>query len=216
MTRTIGPNRLFLNPTTSDSPISSACIDPVIVQFHRTLPQYSRTPFVGLVGVANELKLGGVFVKDETSRFGLSSFKILGASWATFRAVTEALGLPKETSVQELAEGTQTASIRVFAATEGNHGRAVARMAAIIGAQAFIMVPKHLDQYTIDLITDEGATIELIDGDYDQAVHAAASCSMAENGLLIQDTAWDGYEQIPQVRHLFMIPMKMRSDYIAL
>jgi diaminopropionate ammonia-lyase family len=180
------------------------------------LPQYSRTPFVGLVGVANELKLGGVFVKDETSRFGLPSFKILGASWATFRAVTEALGLPKETSVQELAEGTQTASIRVFAATEGNHGRAVARMAAIIGAQAFIMVPKHLDQYTIDLITDEGATIELIDGDYDQAVHAAASCSMAENGLLIQDTAWDGYEQIPQVRHLFMIPMKMRSDYIAL
>jgi diaminopropionate ammonia-lyase len=201
MAQKLGPNRVFVNRIT-DITKSSASIDPTIIQFHRTLPQYSRTPLVSLARVAKELGLGSVFIKDETSRFGLPSFKILGASWATFCAVTEALGLPRQISVEELIQATQFTYVKIFAATEGNHGRAVARMAAVIGVQAFIFVPKHLDHSTMSFIAGEGATVEIIDGGYDQAVRAAASRSTVENGLLIQDTAWDGYEQIPQVRNL--------------
>ena len=205
MAQKTGPDRLFLNITADNLPTLRNSIDPAILPFHQTLPQYSQTPLVSLSEVAKELGLGGVFVKDETSRFGLPSFKILGASWATFRAVTDALGLSREISIGDLAQATRAASVKVFAATEGNHGRAVAHMAAVIGAQAFIFVPKNVDHDTIDLIIGEGATTEIIDGDYDHAVHVAANRSTEENGLLIQDTAWDGYEQIPQVRRLFMI-----------
>lgn len=204
MARKIYPDRLFLNPTTDSFP-TLASIDPAILLFHQTLPQYSQTSLISLAGVAKELGLGSVFVKDETYRFGLPSFKILGASWATFRLVTEALGLPIETSIEKLTQATRSASVKIFAATEGNHGRAVARMAAVIGAQAFIFVPKHVDHHIRGLITGEGANIEIIDGDYDQAVRTAAGRSKEENGLLIQDTAWDGYERIPQVRCLFAI-----------
>jgi diaminopropionate ammonia-lyase family len=193
-----GTNRLFLNPT-NDQNTPWPAVDPAIRPFHQALPGYSQTPLVSLGGVAKELELGGVFVKDESSRFGLPSFKILGASWAIFRAV-RALGLSCETSLESLAQVTRSASVKLFAATEGNHGRAVARVASIIGAQAFIFLPKNVDQHTVDLITSEGATIEIIDGNYDQAVHAAACRSRELDGLLIQDTAWHGYEQIPQVR----------------
>jgi len=217
MAQNIGPDRLFLNPSFNCFASSASSLNPAILRFHQTLSQYSRTPLVSLPKVAKELGLGGVFVKDETSRFGLPSFKILGASWATFRAVTEALGLPTETSLERLAQAVQSASVKVFAATEGNHGRAVARMAAIISAQASIFVPKHVDHHTIALITGEGANVEVIDGDYDQAVRAAACCSKEESGVLIQDTAWDGYEQIPQVRCLFVIFVhQLRSTMTAL
>jgi diaminopropionate ammonia-lyase family len=209
MTQKIGPDRLFLNITAGNLATLGSSVDPAILPFHQTLPQYSQTPLVSLSEIAKELGLGGVFVKDETSRFGLPSFKILGASWATFCAVTDNLGLSREISIGDLAQATRTASVKVFAATEGNHGRAVAHMAAVIGAQAFIFVPKNVDHDTIGLITGEGATTEIIDGDYDQAVHVAANRSTEENGILIQDTAWDGYEQIPQVRQLFMIPSQL-------
>ena len=75
-------------------------------EFHRGLPEYKPTPLVSLPALAAELGLGALFVKDESRRLGLNSFKILGASYAISRF-----------------EGLRTC---FSAATDGNHGRAVA------------------------------------------------------------------------------------------
>jgi diaminopropionate ammonia-lyase len=83
-------------------------------------------------------------------------------------------------------------------ATDGNHGRAVSRMAAHFGVDATVFVPQLMLAQTAARIADEGATVVRVDGDYDGAVHAAAEFAAEQPGrVLVQDTAWDGYERVP-------------------
>lgn len=168
------------------------------IAFHRSLPNYSPTPLIALPDIAAELGLRGVFVKDESSRFGLPSFKILGASWGIVRALSDVLGLPVNTPLEELSVTAKTIPFRLFAATDGNHGRAVALMAKMLSLEAHIFVPAMLDRHTCDLIAGEGATIHVVAGDYDLTVQKASAMSnVTPGGVLIQDTAFPGYEQIP-------------------
>ena len=143
--------------------------------FHRSLPGYAPTPLVEAPAAAAVLGVERVLVKDESSRLGLPSFKVLGASWAIHRA---------------LREGPAT---RLVCATDGNHGRAVARMARHFGLEATVFVPADMVRARREAIAAEGARGEVVDGTYDDAVERAA----AGEGLVIQDTAWPGYEQIP-------------------
>jgi len=167
-------------------------------QFHASMPGYRPTPLVELAGLAAELGVGAVLVKDESDRLGLPAFKILGASWAVNCALSQRSGFDAPaTSLIELRECS--APVTLVTATDGNHGRAVARMAALLGAAARIYVPAGTAEATVDAITSEGAKVVQTDLIYDEVVWAAASSTAGHpDDLLVQDTAWEGYEEIPR------------------
>lgn len=148
--------------------------------------------------LAEELGVHAVFVKDESSRMGLPAFKILGASWGTFRAIAAKTGLSLDAGLTELAHAAQALKMTLFAATEGNHGRAVARMGNILGVPTVICVPNHMDLETQQKIHNEGARVLVVQGDYDAAVaEASVQSTKVDGGVLVQDNAFDQYEQIP-------------------
>ncbi|KAL9623070.1 MAG: hypothetical protein Q9160_002584 [Pyrenula sp. 1 TL-2023] len=181
------------------------CPDPPpsanVRAFHKTLPRYAPTRLIALPDIASQHGVKKVFLKDESQRLNLPSFKILGASWATFRAIVQKFGLPLDSDLSTVKD---TASVRptmtLLAATDGNHGRAVARMGRILGVRARIYVPRVMDEATRRKIEDEGAVVVQVDGSYDRAIQVAfeAEKESGEN-ILVQDTAFEGYEQIPRV-----------------
>ena len=174
-------------------------LDSRIEAFHRSLPGYAPTPLQSLPSVAQRLAVRHVLLKDESYRLDLKAFKILGASWGTYRGLAERLGLPLTVSIEDLGRGARAADITLFAATEGNHGRAVARMARWLNVKAHIFVPNNMDKSTQDRIASEGAQVEIVEGDYDLAETYAEQKAAASKGLLIQDNAWSGYTDIPTV-----------------
>ena len=148
--------------------------------FHQSLPGYSPTPLVSVPELAAELRVGRLLVKDESSRLGLQAFKVLGASWACRQVLQRHPGA------------------MLVTATDGNHGRAVARMAAHFGVAATVFVPEVMLPQTAARIAAEGAKVVWVDGGYDNAVRWAAAFAADQPGrALVQDTAWDGYEQVP-------------------
>ena len=149
--------------------------------FHRSLDGYAPTPVVDLPALAGELGVGRLLVKDESARLGLPAFKALGASWAVHQVVEHRAGAP----------GT------LVTATDGNHGRAVARFARMRGQDARIFVPRGVGAPAIAAIEGEGAPVTRVDGTYDDAVAAAAQAARENDWDLVQDTAWDGYHQVP-------------------
>ena len=199
--------------------------------FHRALPGYAPTPLVEAPALAAELGVGRLFVKDESARFDLRAFKYLGASWAGFRAVAARTGYTGPATLEGLRSflapaapggdaGPRFGPLTLITATDGNHGRAVARTARLLGLPARVYVPKGVPDVVIDRINAEGALLTVIDADYDGTVMAAraeaesaAAGAVAEagalagatggdappsgGGMLIQDTAWDGYELVP-------------------
>jgi diaminopropionate ammonia-lyase len=131
--------------------------------------------------LAQAMRVGRVVLKVETERFGLPAFKILGASWAA----------------EQLLAGRDLAGLTLVTATDGNHGRGVARVARLRGLAAHILVPAGTAQARIDGIAAEGAEIEVVDGSYDEAVARAASLA-DESHLVLSDTSWPGYEDVPR------------------
>lgn len=156
-----------------------------------------------LPDVARQFGVARVVVKDESSRLGLPAFKILGASWATFRLLTERYGEPELPTLDSLREHiADREAVTLVTATDGNHGRAIARMAAYLRMEATVLIPDVVPKAAIQAISDEGAGVSVIAGSYDRAVEEAARlCN--ESGpapvrLLVQDTSWPGYEKVPQ------------------
>jgi diaminopropionate ammonia-lyase len=143
----------------------------------------SPTPLVRLPALAARLGLGGVWVKDETARFGLPAFKSLGVEFAV-----DALG----------ARGALAGVTTLVCASAGNHGRAVARAARVAGLRARIFLDADVAPSRVDAIASEGAEIIRVDGTYDDAVRLAAADAAATGGLVVSDTSWDGYEQVPR------------------
>ncbi|WP_431230864.1 diaminopropionate ammonia-lyase [Paenarthrobacter nicotinovorans] len=185
------------NPHADPSRIHSGKGDGVL-EYHRTLPGYAATPLVTAPSIAQRLGVASVHIKDESSRLGMPSFKILGASWATYRALTEMLGLNHREvhGISDLAARLSGHDLTLVAATDGNHGRAVARMAKSLGQSAHILVPSDMVAERIEAIRDEGATVTVVNGNYDVAV--AASAALADDThVVISDTSWEGYEQVP-------------------
>jgi diaminopropionate ammonia-lyase len=162
------------------------------------MPGYRATPLVELPDLATELGVGAVLVKDESDRLGLPAFKILGASWAVNCALSQRSGFDAPArSLIELRESS--APVTLVTATDGNHGRALARMAALLGLAARIYVPAGTAEEIVEAITGEGAKVVQTDLIYDEVVWAAASSTAGHpDDLLVQDTAWEGYEDIPR------------------
>jgi diaminopropionate ammonia-lyase len=170
------------------------------LRFHERLPGYEPSPLLTAPGIAATLGVGRVFVKDESSRFGLPSFKILGASWAVYRALLERAGgsLPDWETFDQLGELLSPIKpLSLTAATDGNHGRAVARMASLLGLAAHILVPVGTARARIDAIASEGARVTVVDGDYDETIRRSAAES-SDRCLVISDTSWPGYERVPR------------------
>jgi diaminopropionate ammonia-lyase len=184
---------------------------PEVRAFHRSLPNYAPTPLISLPDIAKELGIGHVLLKYEGSRLDLPAFKILGASLATARSVAKKLNLPivnnakpHEDSLHHLAVAAQAADLTLYAATDGNHGRAVARMATYLGIRARIYVPRVTDEIDPEAkfhIASEGADVQIWDGDYDATVLATKSAAEDHKdgkGILISDTPLEAGDEVAQ------------------
>ena len=192
---------LFRNPSVSAraNPISRA-VNKAPLAFHQRLPGYEPTPLTHAPELARLLGIDDVLLKIESSRLGLPAFKILGASWAVCRALQVRMGdeLKPWSTLEELKDRLASLPpLTLAAATDGNHGRAVARMAALLGFKARIYVPAGTARARIDGIASEGASVEVVDGTYDEAV-ARSARDASEHCLVISDTSWPGYEDVPR------------------
>lgn len=174
-----------------------------VQEFHRGLPGYEPSPLREVPELAEQLGVARVFIKDESSRFGLPAFKMVGASYAVSRLLSERLGLPDVLlSLDELRSRLQAETpVTLVAATDGNHGRAVAHMATLAGLPSRVFVSNYLSEAAWQAIEAEGATVEGVDGPYDDVVVAARAYVAASGGsaVHVQDTAWPGYEHVPQL-----------------
>ncbi len=150
------------------------------LQFHQSILEYKASPLLSLQNFANQMGVKEIWIKDESTRFGLQAFKGLGASYA----------------IAELLKKQPT--LETFCtATDGNHGRAVAWSANRTGKKAIVFVPKDTTSSRMQAIEKEGATVIKIDGNYDETCNHAFEVSKKEGWQLVQDTAWEGYEEIP-------------------
>jgi diaminopropionate ammonia-lyase len=169
-------------------------------EFHKKLPGYERSPLIDAPTIATTLGVGNVWIKDESSRFGLPAFKILGASWAVYRALLKQIGgsIGPWYTFDDLRDRIAPLTpLTLVAATDGNHGRAVARMAKLLGLDAHILVPQDMTQARIDAIKGEGADVTTVNGSYDDAVAQLATLA-SDKALVISDTAWEGYTEVPR------------------
>ncbi len=170
-------------------------------EFHKSFPQYSVTPLQKLSALASYLGVKGIYCKDESYRFGLNAFKVLGGSYAMGRYIAKELGrdisqLPYNVlSSDKLREEFGQATF--FTATDGNHGRGVAWAAKRLGQKAVVRMPKGTTKTRFDNIAKEGAEVTIEEVNYDDCVRmAAAEAAKTEHGIIVQDTAWAGYEEI--------------------
>ena len=172
------------------------------IGFHKSFPQYSVTPLTRLTNLASYLGLKRLYVKDESYRFGLNAFKVLGGSYAIAKYISKELDrdvsevpysvLTSEKLREEFGQAT------FFSATDGNHGRGVAWAANRLGQKCVIRMPKGTTQTRLENIAKENATVTIEDMNYDECVRLAASeAEKTPRGIIVQDTAWDGYEEIP-------------------
>jgi diaminopropionate ammonia-lyase len=159
-----------------------APVPAAVRDFHAGLPAYAPTPLAERPALAAELGVGRVFVKDEAARMGLAAFKVLGASWAV---------------QQILIRRPADAGVLLVTASDGNHGRAVAWMARLLGHRARVFVPSGVHPVAVAAIVAEGAQVTDVTGSYDRAVSLAAEAALEPSAALVQDTAWPGYEQVP-------------------
>lgn len=150
--------------------------------FFAARPALAPTPATDLSGVAADLGLERVFVKDETHRFGLNAFKLLGARFAI-----ETL----------LSDGDLRAGDTIVCASEGNHGRAVARAARDAKCACRVYMAQDAAESRVDAIAGEGAEVIRVDGSYDDAVRILQAEAASNGWTIVSDTAWPGYERIP-------------------
>ncbi len=199
-----------------------------IPAFHASMPGHAPTTLHDVPALAGELGVGRVLVKEESQRFGLPAFKVLGVSWAVARLVLEragrrpgdpagsndggasndagasndggpgAIAVGKVTWDRVVAAAATLGGLTLATATDGNHGRALARLARLLGLSARVHVPAVMAPGPAAAIAAEGAEVVRVDGSYDEAVETAAREADANDDVvLVQDTAWPGYERVP-------------------
>lgn len=193
------PLQVIENRAAGESAIDVA-VPAAVARLHRELGLADPTALVELVDVAAAIGVGRLFVKDESTRGELPAFKILGASWASFRVLCDRFGLDATTASVDDVRGASAAAGEVpvlVTATDGNHGRAVAHSARVLGVGARILVPAGTSARRIDAIRSEGAECEVVAGDYDDAVAAAAALTDRTH-IVVSDTSWDGYDTVPR------------------
>ena len=204
------PAMLLLNPfrkvfgQDADT-VDVADFSPAVAQrvraFHASFSQYCPTPLVALPGLAGQLGLKSVCVKDESKRFGLNAFKVLGGSYAVARCLAERLNLPEQgltkSQLHNTAASTAADNITFISTTDGNHGRGLAWTARELGYPCIIYMPKGSEPTRRDNILALGAQCTITDRNYDDTVRMSWNMAQEKGYVMVQDTAWEGYEQIP-------------------
>lgn len=170
-------------------------------KFHESFLEYDETPLIDLKELAKKIGLGGIYLKDESYRFGLNAFKVLGGSFAMGKYLAEKLGediddLPYDKmTCKEVKD--KLGDITFVTATDGNHGRGVAWTANRLKQKSVVFMPKGSSIKRLNNIKAEGAEASITELNYDDAVRLANKYAEEHNGVIIQDTAWKGYEKIP-------------------
>ena len=186
-----GADVAFLNERAADD----------VLRFHRTFPDYRPTPLHQLSHLANHLGIGALSVKDESFRFGLNAFKVLGGSYAVGRVLAGRLGKTlAEVSFAELQAPKArqaTGEITFCSTTDGNHGRGLAWAAQQFGQKAVIFMPKGSAPVRRQAIRAHGAECTITDLNYDDCVRMASRRAAERGWITVQDTAWEGYTDIP-------------------
>lgn len=169
--------------------------------FHNSFDEYSITPLHELKNLSNYLGIKSLFLKDESYRFGLNAFKVLGGSYAIGKYLANRLGVDmKDISFEYLKSNyakEKLGEITFVTATDGNHGRGVAWAANQLGQKSVVYMPKGSSEIRLENIRKEGAEATIIDGNYDDAVRLSDDMSKKHGWVVVQDTAWEGYEDIP-------------------
>ena len=169
--------------------------------FHQSFPEYKETPLANLGALAKELGIASIHVKDESYRFGLNAFKVLGGSYTIGNYIAKKLGvdiseLPYEKLVStEVKE--KIGQITFVTATDGNHGRGIAWTANRLDQKSVVYMPKGSAEERLNNIRALGADASITELNYDDAGRLAKDGEDKNGWVLVQDTAWDGYEEIP-------------------
>jgi len=196
------PNRMPKTDCSKSLSLMSLAEMESACRFHRSFPQYMETPLAALPGLASFLGVKGIFVKDESFRFGLNAFKVLGGSYAIAKYIAKKLEMDiDELDYNRLVSGEtrqKLGDICFYTATDGNHGRGVAWAANKLGQKSKVFMPKGSSRIRLQNIQKEGADASITDLNYDDAVRLAnQKASQDPHGVIVQDTAWEGYEEIP-------------------
>lgn len=172
-----------------------------VQSFHACFPVYKETPLVELKHTAKSMGLGNIYIKDESYRFGLNAFKVLGGSYAIGNYLAKRLGKSiTEMPYEKLVSGEikrELGDITFVTATDGNHGRGVAWTAKQLQQKSVVYMPKGSAEERLMNIRAEGADASITDLNYDEAVRLANSQAEQKGWVMVQDTAWEGYEDIP-------------------
>jgi len=173
-----------------------------ILAFHRSLAGYAPTPLIERPALAEELGIRRLYIKDEAHRFGIKAFKPLGASYAIFRYLKRQWESRFDSTFevdafQDPEKMARLGAQTFCAATDGNHGRAVAWTAGKLKQRAVIYMPANTVQARIDHIEDEGAKVVLIEGTFDDCVARCDADAKANGWTAIADTAFEGYMEVP-------------------
>jgi diaminopropionate ammonia-lyase len=169
--------------------------------FHASFPEYSVTPLTDLSHLAVALGLKNIFIKDESYRFNLNAFKVLGGSYAIGSYIAKQLGI----DISELPHDRITSpeikqklgELTFVTATDGNHGRGIAWTANRLKQKSVVYMPKGSARERLENILALGSNASITDLNYDDAVRLANSNAQKYGWIMVQDTAWEGYEDIP-------------------
>lgn len=190
----ISKNKFY---TGKKSPLFNGSIAQEVRDFHTKIDGYEATPLVSLPQLAKALGVKSILVKDESKRFGLNAFKVLGGSYALGKLLAEHLG----EDISEINLKTVSSKLEkplVFTtATAGNHGTGVAWAAREMGQKAVVYMPKGSSQASVTRIKCLGAECIVTDVNYDDTVRLANQTAQDNDWMLVQDTAWEGYDKIP-------------------
>ncbi|WP_281075969.1 diaminopropionate ammonia-lyase [Klebsiella quasivariicola] len=172
----------------------------IVRKFHQGFAEYKNTPLITLPELAESLSLGAIYVKDESARFGLNAFKVLGGSYAIGKYIAQKRGLDLETvDFSSLSANLDNGEKMTFVtATDGNHGRGVAWSAQQLGHNAVVYMPHGSSEMRAQNIRNHGAECTITDVNYDDAVRIANEAAQKNGWIMVQDTAWDGYSDIPK------------------
>ncbi|MCD9546787.1 diaminopropionate ammonia-lyase [Photobacterium carnosum] len=165
--------------------------------FHQQIEGYTPTPLISLPHLAAFLGIKAILVKDESKRFGLNAFKVLGGSYALGRILADHLNININEIDLKTVANKLTQPLVFTTATAGNHGTGVAWAAREMGQKAVVYMPKGSPQASVERIRGLGAECIVTDVNYDDTVRLANKTAEDNGWMLVQDTAWDGYEQIP-------------------
>ena len=190
----------FKKPTASVADFEPKEMEAVR-KFHSTIPGYEPTPLHELKELAALLGVKAVYLKDESYRFGLNAFKVLGGSYAIAKYLADRLGkelpeLPYDVLTSE-ATKKQLGEVTFATTTDGNHGRGVAWTARVLRQNSVVYMPKGSSKQRFDAIAAEGAKVTIRDCNYDDSVRLTAEEANEKGWVVVQDTAWEGYEDIP-------------------